>query len=104
MISGQASKIVGAGGNGVAQIVHAVFMLLAFCVLMPATGIMARHKWWFTDPKVSWQLAVTCDVCAQLLCVRGSLIVPRLFVCIAVPAACIGSWHTMWHNVLKLLA
>lgn len=53
MVSGVASDTSGSflekyGG----QIAHGVFMLLAFCILMPGAALLARHKWWFTDKQV----------------------------------------------------
>lgn len=72
LVTGQASQVKGTGSGGsLGQVAHGVFMLVAFCMLMPATGLMARHKWWFYDPKVGCRRP--CVVMAPLSNVYSSM-------------------------------
>ncbi|WIA14655.1 hypothetical protein OEZ85_003157 [Tetradesmus obliquus] len=49
LISGKYSDVSSASGNSAAQIAHGALMLVAFCALMPAGMLLARHKWLFGD-------------------------------------------------------
>ncbi|WIA34838.1 hypothetical protein OEZ86_013136 [Tetradesmus obliquus] len=49
LISGKYSDVSSSSGNSAAQIAHGVLMLVAFCALMPAGMLLARHKWLFGD-------------------------------------------------------
>jgi hypothetical protein len=52
LLAGKYSDVSSASGNSAAQVAHGALMLVAFCVLMPAGMLLARHKWLFGDSEV----------------------------------------------------
>jgi hypothetical protein len=55
-IAGKYSDVSSGSGMSAAQIAHGALMLVAFCALMPAGMLLARHKWLFGDSEVRAQV------------------------------------------------
>ncbi|KAF6260840.1 hypothetical protein COO60DRAFT_838197 [Scenedesmus sp. NREL 46B-D3] len=77
LISGKYFDVSSSLGSSAAQIAHGALMLVAFCALMPAGMLLARHKWLFGDSEAgrlpsSWRHLHQLLQLTAVLCVIAS--------------------------------